>query len=199
MRLRQTIFQLGDDGVDAGLGFLGGVSVPGVVGADQDDGDLGMKSVDFAMIDPPQNVRSGVAAESEIERLAWFVELLPGGKEIFIRRPGLVVVVGDGVANHQELCVRMVLDGIENRFVTFGPPRLIEAIRRGRGVVGAVSEGHRGTKNDERECGCRNCKKGKEVWRGAARVFHAAILCPLLRDERVGANSMGHQCSTPCC
>jgi len=150
--------------------------VSGVVGANQNDGDLGMKSVDFAVLDSPENVRGGVAAESEVQRLARGVELLPGGKEIFIRRSRLVVVVGDGVADQQELRVGIVLDGVENRFVTVGPPGLAQAIGRCRGVISRFAEYGCRTKGDD--CKCDGCEyeRGKWFRRSSARVFHAAIL-----------------------
>ena len=54
-----------DDGGDAVGDLLGGVAA-GVIGADHEDGDLGLDAVEFAVLDAPEDVLGAVAADAEV-------------------------------------------------------------------------------------------------------------------------------------
>ena len=98
-----------------------------------------MQAFYFAVIETPQEIGGAVAAEAKIESAARGIELLPGGLEVFIWKFGLVVVVGNGVAEQQQLCVGMVVYLLQHGFVAVGPPGLIETIRWGGGGIGCRS------------------------------------------------------------
>ena len=49
----------------------------GVVGAEHEDGDLGLDAVEFAVLDPPDDVLGLVAADAEVGGLVFTVERFP--------------------------------------------------------------------------------------------------------------------------
>ena len=140
----QTPLEFVDYGVNSRFGLLRGVSMGGVVGADEKHGDLRVEAVDFAVAEAPEDVGGGVAAEAEVEGVALLVEGVPGGLEILVGRIGFVVVVGDGVADEEELRVGVGAKGFEDGVVAVGPAGFVEAVHGhdggARGRCGLLGE-----------------------------------------------------------
>ena len=75
-----------------------------VVGADEEDGELGVQAVELAVFEAPEQVGGGVALEAEVEGVAGAVITLPHGGEVppgF--GPGLLPVLRDAVAEPDEI------------------------------------------------------------------------------------------------
>ena len=137
----EVVLEGNDDGVDAGFGLCYRAAVSGVVGADEEDDGLGVEAGEFAVVEPPQDVGRGVAAEAKIEGFAWGVVLLPDGLEVLAGRVGLFVVLGDGVAQKQELGVLVSGQRSQDRFMAVGPPGFGEAIFGADGRSGRSRDG----------------------------------------------------------
>ena len=76
LRLRQLLAELFHDRLDPGGDFLG-IAAADVVRADHEHGQLGLDAVDIAVVQPPQHVLRLVAADPQVDRVAFLVELLP--------------------------------------------------------------------------------------------------------------------------
>ena len=147
LRVGQPHFQIGDDRVDPAFGVdRGPPRDAGIVGSDQQHGDLWMQPRHLAVLQAPQHVRRGVAAEAKIERLARCVEGLPGRLEILVGQFGLVVIVGDRIADQDHFLIGMRGDRRQDRRVPVTPPTLHQPVgRRYRGI------GHDGRRRHLRE------------------------------------------------
>lgn len=126
LRLGEPGPQLFDDGGDA-VGDLFGRVRAGVVGADHDDGELGLNAVDVAVVEPPEDVLGAVAADAEVDGVTRGVGL---GPNLF---SGPFPALGDGVADEDQVDVPL-LDPLVERFVTLHPAAV--ARHGGDGVMG---------------------------------------------------------------
>src|SRR5579863_507264 len=102
--------------------------------------------------------------------------MLPRWQKVFIRGLGLVVVIGDGVADEKELRIRMMLDRFQSSVMTGGPPGFAETIRRVGCPVGSIlGVENRGAEKDKGNRG--DCKSGaRKMGRDSARIHHGVIL-----------------------
>ncbi|MCW0450003.1 hypothetical protein NB706_002837 [Xanthomonas sacchari] len=131
-RVRQALLQRGDHRIDPAHRVRRALPlVAGVVGADQQQRDLGPQAVDLAVLQAPQHVFGGVAAEAEVERAAAAVEGLPGRLEVFVRCLRLLVVLGDRIADQQQRRLRVRASLRQHLLVALGPPGLMQAVGRG--------------------------------------------------------------------
>ena len=126
-----TLLQLGDNSVDAALRLLCRVVRPvtRIVRADQHDSDFRSQALYFAVLQSPQDMRSRIATEAEIERTSRRIELLPYRLEVFIGRIRFVVVIRDRVTDQDDLHITVRTHAVDNSLVAFGPPGVREPMR----------------------------------------------------------------------
>src|SRR5689334_7556079 len=106
------------------------------------------------MIKSPQDVCGCISAEAKVQRFARFVELLPGWLKVFVRRIGLVVIIGDGIANQQKLSFRMSMDSLKYSLMPFQPPGLASTIsRNNRRICSRLRLCHHGESKSNHEHG----------------------------------------------
>ncbi len=195
-RGRQALFQSRHHRVDAEHGVGGAVLlVPGVVGADQQHRHLGLQAVHLAVLQPPQHVLGGIAAEPQVERAAAAVEGLPGRLEILVRRVRLVVVVGDRVADQQQRRVRMRARLLQHLLVALRPPGFVQAVGRGGcghahiGLRRGAAEGAQAQQQQRRTRpgACSSAARPRAVRasaQGAQKTLHVRT-CRGLRGSRI--------------
>ncbi len=83
------------------------VLVGDIIHADEDDRDFGLKAVEVAVVEAPENVLGVVAADAEVEGVAGSVILAPD------LLPVAFPALGNGVANEDDLRLTMTfLDAI---------------------------------------------------------------------------------------
>lgn len=161
------LLELGDDGLDAFGGLLGGTLidgagefllgatlVSGVVGTDHQDDGLGLESVEVAMLEAPEDVLGAVTADAEVGGLEPSPGLFPDGLAL------TVPTVGDRVTEEDELGFALLRDDVEG-FMALLRPRVEYRLD---GVVG------RGRSSDE---GRHEGDEGRD-----AGLHGGAALCP---------------------
>lgn len=96
LHIREFLAQFVNDGGDATANFLARI-VSAIVLANHDDGEFRGDAVEVAMLDPPEDVFSAVAADAEVGRVAMYVISVPD------RFPLVFPIFNDGVANPKEI------------------------------------------------------------------------------------------------
>ena len=102
----------GDAFEDVGLGV---VVFVGIVGADHDDGGLGLDAIELAMFKAPEDVLDAVAADAEVDDFALAVKFLP-----HVRAPAFPAL-RDGVADEFDVVVAgRFLGALQHERLTVG-------------------------------------------------------------------------------
>ena len=105
MRSGQTPVQLLDNSRDAFCDILRSlIATCGVICADQQHDLAWIQAIHLAVLQPPKHVLRAVTGESQVESLMGSEVSLPRRVENLIRRrPCLLEVLRDGVADHQQI------------------------------------------------------------------------------------------------
>ena len=116
LRLRQFLPQLRTDSLDPVADFFRRIILAvGVIGADHNNGEFGIDTVDLTMIETPQHMLRPVAAETQVGSLARCV----------ILRPHLLAAafpaVSNRIADHKQIHIALG-DTLQHRLMAKRPP-----------------------------------------------------------------------------
>ena len=133
-----------------------------------------MQPLNLAVIETPQHLPGRVSTEAYVEGFAWCIELLPNGLEILVWRHRLVVIIGDGVTDHQQLRVGMSLHGV----VAVKPPRF--ALWRGndRRILGGAFRCRPRGAGSSKSCGKDKNRPHDERFEGRVAKYPSHAITP---------------------